>query len=1176
MNVREKKRRDAALCQQENQYLTDALAGGTCLYSLKDGAFFASSWSDGLPVLLGFPPAEYHEMMGRDALEMVCAEDRAHVETAFLNAFSTGRPTRFACRLRGRDGELLWIRVNAGPITQEGKTLLFAIFSSATDRSMMQRVSDETIDAVYVIDADDMNLLYVGGEREVWGGQRTIHLGTKCYQTLHGREQPCECCPMARRLPDGAREVRFTNLPERVYRVKSQHIDWNGSPAYIQYISDISAEKRQRKDWARLDRYYQTLVRNMPGGMTVVRRRPDGTYVTEFLSCGFATMTGMPRNQAMALYERDALGGVHPDDRTELYLALEQCIRDGSDSCQMMYRIRKGGGGYVWVRNNCSFLPEEGSTTVYAVFSDITEEVRRQEVLQRQHTNMLRCYREYLQSGAIITTRSDITADRVLEVRGRTGYQVKNRTDRPRSKMIEEFAAAIPDEKERAGFLSRFTNEALIAVHQRDETLTEYDCFALPPQMPSGCYVHVIEETTTIPGTGNLTGILSVWDVTNKHLVLQMQQRLVSDNYDFILGLDFEQNRYWNLCPAGGKFEQPQESGDCKGLLKKLVFDQAIPRDRDKCTRMLDPAYIKARLDKEPSYSFHYSVRSETGVQAKNALVFRMDDRMDWFCFACADITDSLREQQALLRILAQTFEFLAFVSLDTDSCLLYSRQTILMDRPPSVRQGISAVEKELFTDCDIPDDQRQELLQNMTLEQMMARLRQEPEGYSFVVEVRQSGRPHYKQVSVTWGGADRQSVCAVRSDVTRAKLDEARRTEHLRSALALARDANRAKQDFLSAMSHDIRTPMNAIVGMTNLALTHQDDPAQVEKALRIIRDSSNHLGDLIGDILDMSRIESGRLVLNKEPFSHAKLLKMLTERTQMLADQQKIQFHFSISIQHDVCVGDSLRIEQILENLLGNATKFTPAGGSVTLEVKELPPKSENMGWFCYTVSDTGIGMNGSTLTHLYDPFYREQSRQVNGTEGSGLGLSIVKNLVDYKGGVMDVASEPGKGTTFVVKIPLAFVAPDEVEKLARQDRSTDALPENCLQGRRILLVEDHPINRVVAQQMLEDAGTAVVCAQDGQEGLKIFRHSAAGTFDAILMDLRMPIMDGYEATSAIRACTHPQALEIPIIAMTANAFAQDVQDCLRVGMNAHVAKPVDQQALLRVILHCLHEKE
>ena len=1176
MNVREKKRRDAALCQQENQYLTDALAGGTCLYSLENGVFSACSWSDGLPVLLGFPPAEYHEMMGRGALEIVCAEDRAHVETAFFNAFSTGRPTRLACRLRGSDGELLWIRVNAGPVTQDGKTLLFAIFSSATDRSMMQRVSDETTDAVYVIDADDMNLLYVGGEHAVWGGQRTIHLGTKCYQTLHGRERPCECCPMARGLPDGAREVRFTDLPERVYRVKSQHIDWNGSPAYIQYISDISAEKRQRKDWARLDRYYQTLVRNMPGGMAVMRRRPDGTYITEFLSCGFATMTGMPRNQAMALYERDALGGVHPDDRTELYLALEQCIRDGSDSCQMMYRIRKGSDGYVWVRNHCSFLPDEGSTTVYAVFSDITEEVRRQEILQRQHTNMLQHYREDLQSGAIITTRSDITEDRVLEIRGYTGCRIKNRPNRLRSKMIEKFAAAIPDEKERAGFLDRFSNEALIAAHQRDETLTEYDCFARSPEMSSGRYVHVIEETTTIPGTGNLTGILSVWDMTSKHLVLQMQQRLVSDNYDFILGLDFVQNRYWNLCPADGNFEQPQESGDCTRLLKKLVLDEAIPRDRDKCARMLDPAYIKARLDKGPSYSFHYSTRSESGVQAKNALVFRMDERMDWFCFARTDITDSLREQQALLRILAQTFELLAFVSLEMDSCLFYSRQTILMDRPPLVRQGVSEMEKELFTDCDVPEDQRRELLQNMSLEQMMARLKLEPEGYSFIVEVRQSGQRHYKQVSVTWGGADRQSVCAVRSDVTRAKLDEEQRTEHLRSALALARDANRAKQDFLSAMSHDIRTPMNAIVGMTDLALTHRDDPVQVEKSLRIIRDSSNHLRDLIGDILDMSRIESGRLVLNKEPFSHAKLLQMLTDRTQMLADQQKIQFHFSINIQHDACVGDALRIEQILENLLGNAVKFTPAGGNVTLEVKELSPKSENVGWFRYTISDTGIGMNAKTLSHLYDPFYREKSRQVNGTEGSGLGLSIVKNLVDYKGGIMDVTSAPGKGTTFVVKIPLAFVAPDEVEKLARRGRSSDVLPKKCLQGRRILLVEDHPINRIVAQQMLKDAGAAVVCAQDGQEGLKIFCHSAPETFDAILMDLRMPVMDGYEATSAIRACAHPQAGKIPIIAMTANAFAQDVQDCLRVGMNAHVAKPVDQQVLLRVILRYLPEKE
>lgn len=530
-------------------------------------------------------------------------------------------------------------------------------------------------------------------------------------------------------------------------------------------------------------------------------------------------------------------------------------------------------------------------------------------------------------------------------------------------------------------------------------------------------------------------------------------------------------------------------------------------------------------------------------------------------------------EQQSLFQMLAQTVEGFAVVSPDVGSCLLYTQKTILENQPPQFFKDLTSLVEVILFECEIDPNQKKTLESNLALSSMLHRLADDPAGYSFAIPVYEKDLPQYKQISISRDRQSQDRLCVVRRDITPAICEEAKKTQLLQNALAMEQDANRAKQDFLSIMSHDIRTPMNAIVGMTSLAMTHRDNPEQLDECLRIIKDSSNHLRNLIGDILDMGRIESGRLVLNKEPFSQTEQLQMVAERTQILAKEKNLQFHYSVHLEHDTCIGDPVRIDQILENLLGNAVKFTPSGGSVTLDLMELPHQNQQIGYFRYTISDTGIGMNQETMQHLYDPFYREKSDQVSQTEGSGLGMSIVQNLVDYTGGAMDVSSSPGEGTQFVVKLPLMFASAEDVVKFEETKHVSESPSCNqCLKNRHILLVEDHPINRIVAQRLLEDAGAVITMAKNGLDGLETFCASVPGFFDAILMDLWMPVMDGYTAARSIRACQHPQAQNIPIIAMTANAFAQDVQHCLDAGMNAHVAKPVDQSKLLSVLVQSI----
>ena len=389
---------------------------------------------------------------------------------------------------------------------------------------------------------------------------------------------------------------------------------------------------------------------------------------------------------------------------------------------------------------------------------------------------------------------------------------------------------------------------------------------------------------------------------------------------------------------------------------------------------------------------------------------------------------------------------------------------------------------------------------------------------------------------------------------------------ENLNAAVAAAEHANASKSVFLSNMSHDIRTPMNAIVGMTKLAEIHIEDREKVKDCLYKIGISSKHLLELINDVLDMSKIESGKLVLTSESFS---LTELIQRNIAIVNPQYQAKNQVFVTetkdIRHEYLLGDSLRFNQVLLNLLSNAGKFTPENGTITLTVKELPQKHSGHAVYRIAVADTGIGISPEFLPKLFLPFERERSRHQNQAEGTGLGLVISKNIIAAMGGQIYVESRLGEGSVFTVEVelPLSKEADDE---LCGRTGPRDS--RNIFTGRRFLLVEDNELNCEIASQLLEVSGAAVECAPDGAEGVKAFEEKDPGYFDAILMDIQMPVMNGYEAARRIRKSTHPQAGSIRIIAMSANTFSDDVHAALESGMNAHVGKPIDMDVLADVL--------
>lgn len=384
-----------------------------------------------------------------------------------------------------------------------------------------------------------------------------------------------------------------------------------------------------------------------------------------------------------------------------------------------------------------------------------------------------------------------------------------------------------------------------------------------------------------------------------------------------------------------------------------------------------------------------------------------------------------------------------------------------------------------------------------------------------------------------------------------------------LKNALRRAEEGSRAKSSFLFAMSHDLRTPMNAIIGYAELMEAHWGEKEAATNYLQKLKGASQFLLALIGNVLEIARIESGKETLNEAPWNLMKLEETLDILLDREISRKQLTVNRNVNIRHANVYCDALKIREIIMNLLSNAVKYTAEGGKIVLDIEEKPSVQDDFMTLQIRVSDNGIGISKEYIPHIFDAFTRERSSSESGIIGTGLGLHIVKSFVDLMNGDISVKSEPGKGTCFTVEISCRKVPEEELQQQMEEQ------PENVsLAGRRLLLAEDNGLNAEIAMTILQDADAEVELAADGKIAVDKLKDVPVGYYDAILMDIQMPNMNGYEATKAIRKLTDERA-KIPIIAMTANAFEEDRQAALAAGMDDYVAKPVEISELFRTIM-------
>ncbi|MBC5743415.1 PAS domain S-box protein [Lachnospiraceae bacterium MD308] len=524
------------------------------------------------------------------------------------------------------------------------------------------------------------------------------------------------------------------------------------------------------------------------------------------------------------------------------------------------------------------------------------------------------------------------------------------------------------------------------------------------------------------------------------------------------------------------------------------------------------------------------------------------------------------RHHMELIHALSIEYNLVCFFELDTGagmSLRLSDENYHIFD---SVFGGEISLEENmgLYIQKYVHEEDREMMRRASSREKLRAELTEKRQ-YYVNYRVVKNGEITYFQMRAVRAGQWKEGhgiVLGFRS-VDEEIRNEMKKKELLEDALLQANEANKAKSVFLSNMSHDIRTPMNAIVGFTTLAISHIGNTEQVKEYLGKIMTSGEHLLNLINNVLDMSRIESGKMHLEEKPCCLPDMLQGLRNIVQADVHAKQLELYIETSdIVHEEIICDKLRLNQVLLNILSNSVKYTDAGGSISMRIIEETGAPAGHVSYEFHIKDTGVGMSEEFVAHIFEPFEREKNTTISGIQGTGLGMAITKNIVDMMNGAIEVRSEQGVGTEFIVSF--TFRVNDE----GAEPKEKDFREKKDFRAGRILLAEDNELNQEIAAAILEDAGFSVEIAGNGQIAVDMLKAAGPNYYQLVLMDVQMPVMDGYSATRFIRGLDDKKLSAIPIFAMTANAFEEDRRDALKSGMNGHIAKPIDIEKLFETL--------
>ena len=1044
----------------------------------------------------------------------------------------------------------------------------------------------------------------------------------------------------------------------------------------------------------------------------------DGSYSAEYVTPSFVTlMECETQKEALELMDGEhLLANTWPEDRPILRDILENHVNADGELDITIRRITRKGN-LIWCTIHFAFIDDYRKHYIYATFADITRWKKYEEQLQSVYTSLGESFHQ-TNDDLLARVRANLTENYVEEANGTSNFMPEG-GQRTYSEYLAVRSSYLPIAEERALFLATFSIDALTKSYMDGVVAVSKVLYSRLPNN-SVFYVKITANVTRHPMSGNLVAFITEESNNPEKLATTINGKILAKQFDLVayIARDIYDVAIGDASMiAHGNIFPKIKHGSYREYLETQIIP-ALPEDEGYRLRIREAMDLKTVFEmfkiKEP-YSVDIEVDMEDGHFYKRFDFYSVDPESE-YCIVLKTDTTEVRLEQLEQEEQKRELEYSKQELADTDGIMAdagFGMWHMTLEEGKASRLRANAKMKELLgiAGKDLSEEEIYDAWYSHVPES-------ERPGVMKRIEEMLSGKlsecinlwihPDGHEMYTRFGGtvvADengRQSLRGYYSDVTESVREDRNQRDALANALVAAEHANKAKTTFLNNMSHDIRTPMNAIVGFTALATSHIDNKEEVQDYLSKITVSSQHLLSLINDVLDMSRIESGKMTMDESEVHLPDLIHDL--RTIIHANVSAKQLNLNIETQNVVnenIIVDKLRMNQVFLNILSNAIKFTPNGGTISFSITEKNSPIPEHAVFEFRIKDTGIGMTREFQKTIFEAFTREKTSTVSGIQGTGLGMAITKSIVDMMGGTISVNSEEGKGTEFIVTIPCrlsnnvpgnesvpelqgqrALVVDDDTDsclsicsmlrKLGmRSDwtssgkeaaiRSKEAMEQEdafdayiidwqmpdmngievvrrirkinaegvpiiiltaydwsdiekealeagvtafCSKpvflselrsvlsapfqsgagekepeekkadftGKKVLLAEDNEMNQMIAQAILTEFGLDVVIANNGEEAVRLIDESPAGTYDIILMDIQMPVMDGYQAARLIRSLEDREKAELPIIAVTANAFEEDRKLALESGMNGHLAKPYDIPKMLETITDLL----
>ncbi len=974
----------------------------------------------------------------------------------------------------------------------------------------------------------------------------------------------------------------------------------DGRLAILSICKDMTAFIDHYAELERMNRFSKSTLENMPGGYH--RCAAEEGYPFLYISDRFCEMFGWTREEIKTKFDNKFINMLHPEDAhtTEQYVEM---LKQSSNEnvIDAIYRMR-GKNGYIWVSNATSLVTVGEETFYQGTLTDITnfvvkhrsqdESLREQlmvfDTLARHFKNV---YWMDLKKKTARILKLDAS---YVDVPGKKDHQ-----EFPFEVALENWINTIVYPEDREKVRSAITLENIKKVFlTQDEFVGNYRSFV-------NGEIHYFQYSfgkADKDGTKAIAGFQNIDDIIEEHQKIEeakrekeaAHQEEVEEQLAIInaLSQSFRNVFVANLREGTARAIRLADNYNVRAIrdvngqifqfdavVDRWVRETVHPDDKKRIKETLNVKNIRQIFSIQDKYVGTYR-NIEDGVQHYYQYDFRRigDTENVVAGFQLIDkIVEEQQENQKREKALeeerlkgekehAEVINSLSTIYSTIFRADIITHEYEILTSVPlmgtvAARKGIFDDVKDTIIETFIEPKFREPLCEFLDLNTLADRL----EKVNTVTTDYKAPTGQWIQARFIVKRRDENGRAVealyVARNITEEKTRDLQQKETLTQALAAAEQANKAKTTFLNSVSHDIRTPMNAIIGFTTLAQTHLDDRAQVKDYLGKISISSNHLLSLINSILDMSRIESGTVKLDEKAVHIPDLLQDLRTMIQSLVNSKNLNLLIDTQdVVHEDVLTDKLRLNQVMLNIVGNAIKFTQPGGDIMIRLMEKPCSLKHYATYEFSVKDNGIGMTKEFVGHIFDAFSREYSSTVSGIQGTGLGMAITKNIVDMMGGDIQVESEEGKGSLF--RVTLSFQLANEPVKEEENKKCYD------YSGKHVLLVEDNELNREIATTILEETGMTIDSVEDGDIAVATINNEPADKYDLILMDIQMPRMDGYTATREIRTLADNKKANIPIVAVTANVFEEDRNKAIESGMNGHIIKPISIEEIARVL--------